>query len=149
MEKVAPLGPIYQAGTLSGNPLAMTCGLATLEILEDKGVYKKIDSLSQDLCHGLETLFSRKGIPARINRSGSMFTLFFTGEEVWDYSSAKKADVSQYATYFQKMLQAGVWLPPSQFEACFISLAHTKKDMEHTLEAAESALEKWDLQKTP
>ena len=149
MEKVAPLGPIYQAGTLSGNPLAMTCGLATLEILEDKAVYKKIDSLTQDLCHGLEALFSRKGVPARINRSGSMFTLFFTGVEVWDYSSAKKADVSQYAKYFQKMLQAGVWLPPSQFEACFVSLAHTQKDMERTLEAAEAALEKWDLQKTP
>lgn len=144
MEKVAPLGPVYQAGTLSGNPLAMTCGLATLEVLKDKAVYKKIDSLSQILCQGLHALFSRKGVPARINRSGSMFTLFFTGEEVWDYGSAKKADVSRYAQYFQKMLQGGVWLPPSQFEACFVSLAHTPKDMECTLEAAEAALEKWD-----
>ena len=144
MEKVAPLGPVYQAGTLSGNPLAMTCGLATLEVLKAKAVYRKIDSLSHNLCQGLHALFSRKGVPARINRSGSMFTLFFTGEEVWDYGSAKKADVSRYAQYFQKMLQGGVWLPPSQFEACFVSLAHTPKDMERTLEAAEAALEKWD-----
>ena len=144
MEKVAPLGPVYQAGTLSGNPLAMTCGLATLELLKDKAAYKKIDSLAQILCQGLDALFSRRGVPARINRSGSMFTLFFTGEEVWDYGSAKKADVSRYAQYFQKMLQGGVWLPPSQFEACFVSLAHSRKDMECTLEAAEAALEKWD-----
>jgi glutamate-1-semialdehyde 2,1-aminomutase len=144
MEKVAPLGPVYQAGTLSGNPLAMTCGLATLEILRDKAVYKKIDRLTRDLCRGLDTLFARKGVPARINRSGSMFTLFFTGEEVWDYRSAKKADVGQYAKYFQKMLQAGIWFPPSQFEASFVSLAHTQRDMERTLEAAEAALEKWD-----
>jgi glutamate-1-semialdehyde 2,1-aminomutase len=144
MEKVAPLGPVYQAGTLSGNPLAMTCGLATLAVLKDKAVYKKIDSLSRMLCHGLEALFSRKGIPARINRCGSMFTLFFTGEEVWDYGSAKKADVGRYAEYFQKMLQGGVWLPPSQFEACFLSLAHTPRDVEQTLEAAGDALEKGD-----
>jgi len=144
MEKVAPLGPVYQAGTLSGNPLAMTCGLATLAVLKDKAVYKKIDGLSRMLCQGLEDLFSRKGIPARINRCGSMFTLFFTGEEVWDYGSAKKADVGRYARYFQKMLQGGVWLPPSQFEACFLSLAHTPKDVERTLEAAEDALEKED-----
>jgi len=144
MEKVAPLGPVYQAGTLSGNPLAMTCGLATLAVLKDKAVYKKIDGLSRMLCQGLQDLFSRKGIPARINRCGSMFTLFFTGEEVWDYGSAKKADVGRYARYFQKMLQGGVWLPPSQFEACFLSLAHTPKDVERTLEAAEDALEKED-----
>ena len=140
MEKVAPLGPVYQAGTLSGNPLAMTCGLATLAVLKDKAVYKKIDSLAEILCQGLNALLSRQGVPARINRSGSMFTLFFTAEEVWDYGSAKKADVNRYARYFQKMLQGGVWLPPSQFEACFISLAHTPKDIKSTLEAAEAAL---------
>jgi len=144
MEKVSPLGPVYQAGTLSGNPLAMTCGLATLSVLQDKAVYKKIDSLARMLCQGLEALFSRKGIPARIHRCGSMFTLFFTGEEVWDYGSAKKADVGRYARYFQEMLQGGVWLPPSQFEACFLSLAHSPKDVERTLAAAEDALEKED-----
>ena len=141
MEKVSPLGPVYQAGTLSGNPLAMTCGLATLEALQGKETYKKLDRLAGDLCQGLEALLSEKGIPGRINRLGSMFTLFFTGEEVFDYASAKKADTEKYAKYFQKMLQAGIWLPPSQFEACFLSLAHTTKDLEWTLKAAASALE--------
>jgi glutamate-1-semialdehyde 2,1-aminomutase len=141
MEKIAPLGPIYQAGTLSGNPLAMTCGLATLEVLHQKNVYKKLDLLTRELCQGLENLVRQRGISARINRSGSMFTLFFTGDEVYDYSSAKKADAGKYAKYFQGMLQAGVWLPPSQFEACFVSLAHTAGDVERTLKAAASALD--------
>lgn len=145
MEKVSPLGPIYQAGTLSGNPLAMTCGLATLEILQHKEYYKKIDLLAKRLCQGLASIIREKKIPACIHRCGSMFTLFFTPEEVWDYSSAKKADVGQYAKYFRGMLKAGVWLPPSQFEACFVSLAHTQKDIEGTLEAAESALGKWNI----
>jgi glutamate-1-semialdehyde 2,1-aminomutase len=141
MEKIAPLGPIYQAGTLSGNPLAMICGLATLDVLRQKEGYKRIDLLARELCGGLEDLARKKGIPARINRSGSMFTLFFTGDEVFDYNSAKKADAGKYARYFQGMLQAGIWLPPSQFEACFVSLAHTTRDVEVTLKAAASALE--------
>jgi len=141
MEKISPLGPIYQAGTLSGNPLAMTCGLATLEALRQKNVYKKLDLMTKELCQGLEDFVHHKGIPARINRSGSMFTLFFTGDEVHDYSSAKRADTGRYAKYFQGMLQAGVWLPPSQFEACFVSLAHTATDVEKTLEAATSVFE--------
>ena len=141
MGKIAPLGPIYQAGTLSGNPLAMTCGLATLDILRQKDVYKKLDLLAEKLCQGLEDLIRKKGIPARINRSGSMFTLFFTGDDVFDYNSAKKADAGKYAKYFQGMLQSGVWLPPSQFEACFVSSAHTAKDVEGTLKAAASALD--------
>jgi len=141
MEKIAPLGPIYQAGTLSGNPLAMTCGLETLDVLRQKDVYKKLDLLARELCQGLEDLARQKGIPARINRSGSMFTLFFTGDEVFDYNSAKKADAGKYAKYFQGMLSGGIWLPPSQFEACFVSLAHTARDIERTLEAAASALD--------
>ena len=141
MEKISPLGPIYQAGTLSGNPLAMTCGLETLDVLRQKDVYKKLDLLARELCRGLEDLARQKGIPARINRSGSMFTLFFTGDEVFDYNSAKKADAGKYAKYFQGMLQAGVWLPPSQFEACFVSLAHTARDIEGTLKGAGSALD--------
>jgi glutamate-1-semialdehyde 2,1-aminomutase len=141
MEKIAPLGPIYQAGTLSGNPLAMTCGLATLKILRKKSLYKKLDRTTQELCRELEGLVGRKGIAARINRSGSMFTLFFTDDEVYDYQSAKRADTGKYAKFFQGMLQAGIWLPPSQFEACFVSLAHTPKDIEWTLKAAASALE--------
>ncbi len=141
MEKVAPLGPIYQAGTLSGNPLAMTSGLATLKLLSKKSVYKTLDQTAKKLCLGLENLFAKKSVPARINRLGSMFTLFFTGDEVSDYPSAKKADTGRYARFFRGMLDNGVWLPPSQFEACFVSLAHTAKDVEVTLEAAEKALD--------
>ena len=141
MEKVAPLGPVYQAGTLSGNPLAMTCGLATLGVLQQKNPYKKIASLAEDLCRGLEDLVRQKGTPARINRCGSMFTLFFSPNEVTDYESAKKADTGKYAKFFQGMLAAGVWLPPSQFEACFLSLAHSEKDVVKTLGAAASALD--------
>jgi glutamate-1-semialdehyde 2,1-aminomutase len=140
MGKVSPLGPIYQAGTLSGNPLAMTCGLATLRALRGKGVYKKIERLTIQMCKGLEEICQRKGIPARINRAGSMFTLFFTGDEIFDYETAKKADTAKYAKYFAGMVQNGVWLPPSQFEACFLSLAHTEKDVEKALKGAEIAL---------
>lgn len=141
MEKIAPLGPVYQAGTLSGNPLAMTCGLATLKILQDKKIYKRINKLTDDLCQGLMELADRKGVPCRINKFSSMFTLFFTEEEVIDYASAKKADTKKYAQFFQKMLKGGVWFPPSQFEACFVSMAHTEKDIAQTLKVAASALE--------
>ncbi len=141
MEKVSPLGPIYQAGTLSGNPLAMTCGLATLDVLSHRGVYKQLDTITRRLCEGLETLLREKNVPARINRSGSTFTLFFTEEEVFDYASAKKADTRKYAEYFRRMLERGIWLPPSQFEACFLSLAHTERDVMHTLRAADAALD--------
>lgn len=141
MEKIAPLGPVYQAGTLSGNPLAMTCGLATLKILQNKKIYKKINKLTDYLCQGLTEIASRKGVPCQINKFSSLFTIFFTAEEVFDYASAKKADTKKYATFFQKMLKGGVWFPPSQFEACFLSLAHTEKEIAQTLKAAAFALE--------
>jgi len=141
MEKIAPLGPVYQAGTLSGNPVAMTCGLATLKILQDKKIYKKINKLTDELCQGLTEIAQQKGVPCRINKFSSMFTLFFTEEEVFDYASAKKADTKKYAQFFQKMLKGGIWFPPSQFEACFVSLAHTEKDIAQTLKAAATAFE--------
>lgn len=141
MEKIAPLGPVYQAGTLSGNPVAMTCGLATLKILQDKKIYKKINKLTDELCQGLTEIAQQKGVPCRINKFSSMFTLFFTEEEVFDYASAKKADTKRYAQFFQKMLKGGIWFPPSQFEACFVSLAHTEKDIAQTLKAAATAFE--------
>ncbi len=141
MEKIAPLGPVYQAGTLSGNPIAMTCGLATLKILQDKKIYKKINKLTDELCQGLTEIAQRKGVPCRINKFSSMFTLFFAEEDVFDYASAKKADTNKYAQFFQKMLKGGIWFPPSQFEACFVSLAHTEKDMAQTLKAAATAFE--------
>lgn len=141
MEKVAPLGPVYQAGTLSGNPIAMTCGLTTLKILREKKIYQKINKLTDQLCQGLAEIAREKGIPCWLNKFGSMFTLFFTNEEVVDYSSAKKADTKRYASFFQQMLKAGIWLPPSQFEACFLSFAHTEKDIARTLRAANLAFE--------
>lgn len=141
MEKIAPLGPVYQAGTLSGNPLAMTCGLATLKILQNKTIYKKINKLTDYLCQRLTEIAYQKGVPCRINKFNSMFTLFFTEEEVFDYASAKKADTKKYANFFQKMLKGGVWFPPSQFEACFVSFAHTEKEIAQTLKAAAYALE--------
>ncbi len=141
MEKIAPLGPVYQAGTLSGNPVAMTCGLTTLKILQDKKIYKKINQLTDDLCKGLTEIAQQKGVPCRINKFNSMFTLFFTEEDVYDYASAKKADTKKYAAFFQKMLKEGIWFPPSQFEACFVSFAHSERDIAQTLKAARSALE--------
>ncbi len=141
MEKVSPLGPVYQAGTLSGNPLAMTCGLATLDLLAKAAVYRKLDATAGRLCEGLEKLLDEKKVPGRINRSGSMFTLFFTEDEVVDFASAKRSDTRKYAEYFRRMLEQGIWLPPSQFEACFVSLAHTDRDLANTLKAADKALE--------
>jgi glutamate-1-semialdehyde 2,1-aminomutase len=143
MGKVSPLGPVFHAGTLSGNPLATTAGLATLEVLSRKDLfdYNKMEKMTKELCSSLEDLAYQKGVPVRINRAGSMFTLFFNENEVFDLNSAKKSDTGKYAKYFQKMIQAGVWLPPSQFEACFLSLAHTPKVIEKTIQAAASALE--------
>jgi len=142
METLAPLGPVYQAGTLSGNPLAMAAGITTLKVLRDDGYYEKLDHLAFGLCEALKKLFAKKGIPVSLNREGSMFTLFFTAEEVYDFSSALKSDTGLYAAYFREMLLGGVSLAPSQFEASFLSIAHSADDIERTLEAARRAAEK-------
>ncbi|SHM44704.1 glutamate-1-semialdehyde 2,1-aminomutase [Caldanaerovirga acetigignens] len=140
MRLVSPEGPVYQAGTLSGNPLATAAGYATLKVLsENPGIYDKMERLSEKLCRGLKDIMERAKIPVFINRAGSMLTMFFTGEEVKDYDSALKADTTMYAAFFREMLKKGVYLPPSQFEAVFLSAAHTEEDVERTLEAAESA----------
>ncbi|MBI5815522.1 MAG: glutamate-1-semialdehyde 2,1-aminomutase [Nitrospinae bacterium] len=140
MEKIAPAGPIYQAGTLSGNPLAMAAGIETLKILNEPGVYEKLESLSNELCSGLESLAKKAGVKAVFNRVGSMFSMFFTdAPEVYDYKSAKTCDTAKFGRYFAKMLESGVYLAPSQFEAGFMSLAHTKEDIAKTLDAAERA----------
>jgi len=140
MRLVSPEGPVYQAGTLSGNPLATAAGYATLKVLsENPGIYDKMDRLAEKLCQGLKDIMERAKIPVFINRAGSMLTMFFTGEEVKDYDSALKADTKMYAAFFREMLKRGVYLPPSQFEAVFLSAAHTEEDVEKTLEAAESA----------
>ncbi|MGZ6274703.1 MAG: glutamate-1-semialdehyde 2,1-aminomutase [Syntrophales bacterium] len=143
MEKLAPSGPVYQAGTLSGNPLAMSAGLATLNILRKKPQsYSRLDRRTSLLCEELQKLFAQNRIPIRINRWGSMFTLFFTKEDVFDFTSAAKSDTSLYARYFREMLSNGVYLAPSQFEAAFLSFAHGDEDIGKTLHACEKTLRK-------
>ncbi|HVO67580.1 MAG TPA: glutamate-1-semialdehyde 2,1-aminomutase [Syntrophales bacterium] len=141
MEKLAPSGPVYQAGTLSGNPVAISAGIITLSILKkNPGQYVGLDHLTSYLCGELQKLFDHKNIPVRINRSGSMFTVFFTKEEVFDFTSAAKSDAKLYARYFKGMLSRHIYLAPSQFEASFLSLAHTDGDIEKTLDACSETL---------
>jgi len=141
MNMVAPAGPVYQAGTLSGNPLAMAAGLATLKLLKQENVYQKLNQTTAKLANGLKEIAWRARVPAAMNRVGSMFTLFFTEtERVKDYASAKTCDVARFGKFFLGMLDRGIYLPPSQFEACFVSLAHTDEDVEKTLQAAEDVM---------
>lgn len=140
MEKISPLGPIYQAGTLSGNPLAMTAGIETLKLLSRPGVYKTLEKMSADLEKGLRVAANEAGIPATINRVGSMFTTFFTDRKVKDFASAKTSDTTRFGKFFRSMLANGVNLAPSQFEAAFLSLAHSKSDINRTVEAARKSL---------
>lgn len=141
MDMLAPLGPVYQAGTLSGNPLAVAAGQATLEILQKKpGIFDDLNLKATVLCDGMENLLRRHAIPATINRAGSMFTLFFTPDDVTDFATAQKADTDRFARYFRGMLEQGIALAPSQFEAAFISAAHSDKDIEKTSEAFDAVL---------
>jgi glutamate-1-semialdehyde 2,1-aminomutase len=139
MEHLAPTGPVYQAGTLSGNPLAMSAGIATLDILRGKS-YRDIERRAADLCAGFLDLFREKGLPVRINRVGSMFTLFFTADDVVDFDSASRSDTAIFARFFQGMLAAGINLAPAQFEAGFVSFAHTDEDIARTVDAGAKAL---------
>jgi len=140
MEKVAPIGPIYQAGTLSGNPLAMTAGIETLKLLGRPGVYKTLETVAGDLERGLRAVAAEAGVPVTFNRVGSMFTGFFTDQNVKDFASAKTSDTSRFGKFFLSMLKNGVNLAPSQFEAAFLSLAHTRADITRTIEAARKSL---------
>jgi glutamate-1-semialdehyde 2,1-aminomutase len=140
MEQVAPLGPMYQAGTLSGNPLAVTAGITTLKELQKTGTYDRLDSLSQRLTKGLSQAFSQAEVPSSINRIGSMFTGFFTAGPVDTLAQVEKSDTSQYGKYFHAMLERGIYLAPSQFEAGFVSLAHTEADVDRTIEVVGEAL---------
>jgi len=139
MEHLAPTGPVYQAGTLSGNPLAMSAGIATLDILRGKS-YRDIERRAADLCAGFLDRFREKGLPVRINRVGSMFTLFFTADEVVDFDSASRSDTAMFARFFRGMLAAGINLAPAQFEAGFVSFAHTDEDVARTVDACAKAL---------
>ncbi|HXY62012.1 MAG TPA: glutamate-1-semialdehyde 2,1-aminomutase [Nitrospirota bacterium] len=140
MENIAPIGPIYQAGTLSGNPLAMTAGIETLKRLSKPGVYKVLEKSSADLQKGLGDAAEEAGVPITFNRVGSMFTGFFTDRKVKDFASAKTSDTERFGKYFLSMLKNGINLAPSQFEAAFLSLAHTKTDIHKTIEAARKGL---------
>jgi glutamate-1-semialdehyde 2,1-aminomutase len=142
MTMVAPSGPMYQAGTLSGNPLAMTAGFETLSILKsDPSAYTRLEAQCARLAAGIQRNLKELGIPWRQNRVGSMSTLFFANEEVKDFDSALKADTKKYAAYFRGMLNRGVYLAPSQFEAGFVSLAHTDADIDKTIAANREALQ--------
>lgn len=142
MEFISPSGPVYQAGTLSGNPLAMAAGLAMLKFLkQNPGIYKQINETTSRLTEGMLSATKRAGIPSTVNHIGSMFTLFFTDKDVMDYKTAKTSDTARFAVYFQKMLHQGVYLAPSQFEAMFISMAVTDEVVDKVLEAHEQAIE--------
>ena len=141
MDWVAPAGPVYQAGTLSGNPLAVTAGLKTLEILRRPGTYERLEGVSNRLAGGLATAAAKTDVPLTVNRVGSMFTCFFTNDSVTDYASAKKADTARFARFFRSLLGRGVYFPPSQFEAAFVSTAHHESDVARTVEAAAKAFE--------
>jgi glutamate-1-semialdehyde 2,1-aminomutase len=142
MAMVSPEGPVYQAGTLSGNPLAMTAGIETVRELSKTGVFAKIERKSAALQEGLVDAAKRAGVKTRVYRAGTMFCTYFTDKEVCNYSTAKTSDTGKFAAFFSEMLQQGVNLAPSQFEAGFMSLAHTDKDIERTVQAAYRAFKK-------
>lgn len=136
MEQIAPAGPVYQAGTLSGNPLAMTAGLVTLRRLRDRAVYERLEEAGRRLCEGISDAAREAGVPTVTNRVGSMFTTFFTDSPVTDWPSSAKSDRAAYGRFFHSMLASGVYLAPSQFEAAFIGVAHTLDLLDRTIEAA-------------
>jgi len=141
MDLVAPLGPMYQAGTLSGNPLAMAAGHATLRYLrEHKDIYPKLDTLAGELVRGVAAAAKESGVHVTHNRVGSMFTWFFCDHEVKDWTTADKADRSLFGKFHRGLLQRGIWLPPSQFEAAFLGTAHGEREIEETIEAARQVL---------
>ncbi|MBN2568949.1 MAG: glutamate-1-semialdehyde 2,1-aminomutase [Deltaproteobacteria bacterium] len=140
MDALAPDGPVYQAGTLSGNPLVMAAGVTTLEILKNEKDYAAIDEKTSWICGQIDTLFEENGLPHTINRVGSMFTTFFTASNVVDYASASTSDTELFGRYFRAMLDQGIFIAPSQFEASFLSFAHTDDDAEKTLKSIKAAL---------
>ena len=144
MDLVSPLGPMYQAGTLSGNPLAMAAGIAQLKHLRDRKseIYPRLEALSAKLVEGVAAAAKDAGVPLTFNRVGSMFTWFFNAEPVTDWESASKSDTAAFGRFFRGMLEAGIYLPPSQFEAAFLSAAHTEDDVERTITAARGSLGK-------
>jgi glutamate-1-semialdehyde 2,1-aminomutase len=144
MDQLAPLGPVYQAGTLSGNPLAMAAGIATVGYLREHrdDVYRELERLSAAVADGVALAASRAGVLLTTNRVGSMWTWFFTGGPVTNYEEAARSDTAAFGRFHHALLNAGAWLPPSQFEAAFMSAAHTDADIGQTIEAAARAFAK-------
>lgn len=142
MEQVAPLGPVYQAGTLSGNPLAMAAGLATLRLLRQEGAYERLAHVAQSVTSALSQAAKEVGIPVQTAAIGAMYGAFFTSATVVDYDTAKQSDAKLYARYFHEMLAQGVYLAPSHLEAGFVSLVHSDEDLAHTAQAMREALRK-------
>jgi glutamate-1-semialdehyde 2,1-aminomutase len=140
MDRVAPLGPVYQAGTLSGNPLAMSAGIASLDLLSAPGFYELLEARAKRLGDGIIAALRETGAPATSVRAGSLLTLFFSPEPVTDYLAAKKCETQRFAGFFREMLNRGIFLAPSQFEAMFVSAAHTDADIDRTLAAVRDSL---------
>jgi len=140
MDKVLPAGDVFQAGTLSGNPLATACGIATLKVLKEENPYPRLDSLSAQLAAGLDEAASTAGIPHTVGRVGSMMTLFFNPDPVHNWDGASKCDTDRFANYFWGLIERSVYMPCSQYEALFVSAAHTEQDILQTIEAASATL---------
>jgi glutamate-1-semialdehyde 2,1-aminomutase len=142
MDQISPTGSVYQAGTLSGNPLAMAAGTKMLELLSEDIVYPELERKSDLLCNGFKENVAKLGINAQFTRVGSMFSMFFTGTEVVDFHSVKTCDTEFFKRYFNAMLEEGIYIAPSQFEAGFMTMAHTEQDIEKTVQANFKALQK-------
>ena len=144
MSLIAPSGSVYQAGTLSGNPLALAAGMATLSILKENGnYYESLARKTFSFCFELSELLKQKGLPVTINCAGSMFTVFFVNGDITDFASAKQSDTNLYARLFNGLLQRGIYLPPAQFEAAFVSFAHSETDIDATLDACKQVIAWW------
>jgi glutamate-1-semialdehyde 2,1-aminomutase len=142
MDLIAPLGPVYQAGTLSGNPLAVSAGIATLKQLKARGVYKQLEEKSAALAKGIGAAAKKAGVPLMQTRVGSILGAFFTSGPVVDWDTAKLSDTKRYGQFFHAMLEQGVYLAPSQFEAAFLSTSHSSRDIDYTIKAAAAAFKK-------
>lgn len=149
MERIAPAGPVYQAGTLSGNPLAMTAGLTTLEILSTPGLWEQLESAAKKLANGLRQAAGAAQKPVHVRQVGTMFSLFFTPQSVLDWNMVKQSNTHFYATYFREMLGRGIYMAPSQFETAFISTAHQDDVIDQTIQAAYEALKCVDEERQP